>query len=122
MTFLAAVAAGRESADSLHTLLEGQVARGQVCFSRHGDLAVAWKSDRRWIDSHDDGTVLVVLDGRLHDQPAAVGLQAHLLVQRYRAVGAKVATGLLGDFVLIVLDREAGTLLVARDPLGVRPW
>lgn len=122
MTFLASVAAGRESADSLHALHDTRVASGQVCFSRHGDLAVAWTTDCSWIDSYDDGTVLVVLDGRLHDPPAAVGHQAELLRERYRAMGAEVAKGLLGDFVLIVLDRETGTLLVARDPIGVRPW
>lgn len=122
MTFLAAVAAGRESADRLHTVHEDRVASGGVCVSRHGDLAVAWTTDCPWIDSHDDGTVLVVLDGRLHDPPAAVGQQARLLVERYRASGAEVAAGLLGDFVFIVLDREVGALLVARDPVGVRPW
>ena len=35
---------------------------------------------------------------------------------------ADLAKGLLGDFVIIVLDRRTDTLLVARDPVGVRPW
>jgi asparagine synthase (glutamine-hydrolysing) len=122
MTFLASVAAGRESADSLHTLHERQVASGQVRFARHGDLAVVWTTGSSWIDTHDDGTVLVVLDGRLHEVSAGVGHQAELLLERYRATGSEVAKGLLGDFVFIVLDRETRTLLVARDPIGVRPW
>lgn len=122
MTFLASVAAGRESADSLHTLHQTQVASGQICFARHDNLAVAWTKGSSWIDAHDDGTVLVVLDGRLHEVSAGVGHQAELLLERYRATGSEVAKGLLGDFVFIVLDRKTGTLLVARDPIGVRPW
>ena len=48
-------------------------------------------------------------------------LPRHAL-ERYRAEAADLAKGLLGDFVIIVLDRRTDTLLVARDPVGVRPW
>jgi asparagine synthase (glutamine-hydrolysing) len=83
-------------------------------------MTVAWDAGNPWIDVHDDGDVLVVVDGRLHNLPD--GGPAELIHQRFRARGTELADGLLGDFVIVVLDRPAARLLVARDPLGVRPW
>lgn len=122
MTFVASVAAGAASAESLHARCAAGVATGDVWLTRHADLAVAWAATSPWIDSHDDGEVLVVVDGRLHDPPSPPVGQAEAVLRRYRAHGVDVARGLLGDFIVIVLDRRARLLLVARDPVGVRPW
>ncbi|MDQ3569701.1 MAG: asparagine synthase-related protein [Actinomycetota bacterium] len=122
MTFIAAVAAGIASAQSLQSACEARVANGEISLACHGEFVVAWSTDCQWIDVVDDGDVQVVLDGRLHNLSSPSTGQAELLLQRYRAQGVDVARGLLGDFVLIILDRVANTLLIARDPLGVRPW
>ncbi|MDQ3895970.1 MAG: asparagine synthase-related protein [Actinomycetota bacterium] len=95
---------------------------GEISLIRHEDLLVAWSARCPWIQFHDDGNVLVVLDGRLHNLSSSSADQAEGLLERYRARGTGVARELLGDFVLIVLDRAKKTLLVARDPVGVRPW
>lgn len=121
MTPALAVAAGTEAVDSLFRLCETSLAAGALCFTRHSDLAVAWPGSP-WIDTFDDGEVLVVLDGRLHNLVSCDASPAELLSRRYRSRRVDVARGLLGDFVAIVLDRRHRTLLVARDPVGVRPW
>jgi asparagine synthase (glutamine-hydrolysing) len=121
MTFTAAVAAGPESADSLAAWCERN-RDGTATLVRDRDLAVAWSATCRWIDTHDDGDVLVVLDGCIHRETGMVSGEARRLHARYLEVGADVARGVLGDFVLVVLDRGARKLLVSRDPLGVRPW
>ncbi|HEV2068234.1 MAG TPA: asparagine synthase-related protein [Acidimicrobiales bacterium] len=121
MTFLASVAAGAASADSLRARA-ARAATGEIALTRHADLVVAWAVKSPWVQTHDDGDVLVVLDGRLHNlSPGPMG-QAEAVLRRYRARGVNVARGLLGDFVVVVLDRKASALLVARDPVGVRPW
>ncbi len=92
---------------------------------------VAWDTACRWVQTHDDGDVLVVVDGMLHHVPGAtvpVGRvtreanAAELLAHRYLSLGPRFAEGVLGDFVAVVMDRRARGLLVARDPIGVRPW
>jgi asparagine synthase (glutamine-hydrolysing) len=122
MTSALSVAAGAASVEALETRWAREVASGRAVLTRHADLAVAWPATSRWIDSHDDGEVLVVLDGRLHSPLPAPAAPAQVLLHRYRRHGAVLAKGLLGDFILIILDRTAGALLVARDPVGVRPW
>lgn len=122
MTFTASVAAGIESSDSLARLCRRRAEDGEVSFAQHDDLLVAWSTNCRWIQTHDDGGQLVVLDGRLHNLSCPSGQQAKGLWERYRTQGTDVARDLLGDFVFIVLDRPRSSLLVARDPVGVRPW
>ena len=122
MTFTTSVAAGAESSGDLARLCETRLEDGQVSLARDGDLLVAWSTHCPWIQTHEEGDVLVVLDGRLHNLPCSTGNQAKGLWERYRTQGTQVARGLLGDFVFIVLDRLKKTLLVARDPVGVRPW
>jgi len=122
VTFVAAVAAGDRAVDGLRSQHAAQVASGHVALVRHGGHAVAWRTGSPWIASHDDGDVLVVVDGRIHNLWSAAAGPAQLLAARYRSSGAGVAAGLFGDFVVIVLDRTRGSLLVARDPVGVRPW
>lgn len=122
MRFTAAVASGQTAVESLRKSCASELLNGDVTFQEHGHLAVAWSSTCRWVDSSDDGEVLVVVDGRLHNLWSASAGPAELLVQRYRSDGVQVASGLLGDFVLVVLDRVARRLVVARDPVGVRPW
>lgn len=122
MTFTASLAAGDRAVTALRALHETQIARGRVSFITHGELAIAWSGDCRWIDSHDDGNLLVVIDGVLHHPPVARSRQAGVLAERYQEKGIDFATGLLGDFAIVVLDRKTATLSVSRDPLGVRPW
>ena len=122
MNFVVCVAAGAKSVDSLGSLCSTGTANGEVALLQHGQLAVAWATDCPWVTTVDDGDALVVLDGRLHNLSSPSPGQAEALLQRFRSQGPDVARDLLGDFVLVILDRRADTLVVARDPLGVRPW
>lgn len=123
MTFTAAVARGSQAIDAMAAALSRPLSRGQVTLIQHGGLAVAWSTSCRWLTVHDDGDVLVLVDGVLHTNPhESLLTPASLLARRYREVGDRVAVGMLGDFVVIILDRRSQSLLVARDPLGVRPW
>jgi asparagine synthase (glutamine-hydrolysing) len=88
----------------------------------HRDIVVAWSAGNPWVTSHDDGDVLVVLDGQLHEPRDDARDPVALVSARYREMGRDFARGLLGDFVIVVLDRRRAALIVARDPLGVRPW
>jgi asparagine synthase (glutamine-hydrolysing) len=76
----------------------------------------------RWVSSFDDGKVLVVLDGQLHNVPRVSQSSVEILHARFCEMGTRYAEGLLGDFVIIALDRTRDCLTVSRDPLGVRPW
>ena len=122
MTMLLAVAAGDHAADELERIARRQPHNSGVTVVRHGDFVVAYASTNRWVSAFDDGDVLIVLDGRIHQPRLAPDTAARELHTRYRASGDQLAAGLLGDFVLVVLDRTRNTLVVARDPLGVRPW
>ncbi|HUW16424.1 MAG TPA: asparagine synthase-related protein [Actinomycetes bacterium] len=121
MTITAVAVAGDRAVADLAAAWAVHVDRGNAVLVRHQATAVAWSTTCRWLETHDDGDLLVVLDGRLHDV-APPESQAEALASRYRSVGPKVAEGLTGDFVAIVLERSTRTLLVARDPVGARPW
>lgn len=121
MTFIAATATG-PAVDDLQRHVQAAHVGSQIHMEHHRDKAVAWNRNHPLVSSEDDGDVLVILDGQLHnlwgcDRPAA-----RLLHDRYRELGFDLARGLLGDFVIIVLDRTRDSLAVCRDPLGVRPW
>jgi asparagine synthase (glutamine-hydrolysing) len=116
------VAAGARSADSLEARCARHDRGAPPTVVRHRDLAAAFASRCPWITTHDDGEVLVIVDGRLHDAGVEPARHAELIARRYRDRDVDVARGLLGDFVLVVLDRPRDRLLVARDPVGVRPW
>lgn len=116
MTLRLAVAAGNAAVASL---AEAAARSAQsLCVARHEQQSVVWDPGDPWLDVHDEDGVLAIVDGRLH----AGARSARELPERYRRLGAGVAAGLLGDFVLVVLDRGSQSLLVARDPVGVRPW
>jgi asparagine synthase (glutamine-hydrolysing) len=88
----------------------------------HRELAVAWQDTDSFVSSHDDGDVLVVLDGTVHE-PYEQGVEAcRQLHQAYGRRPDELGTGLLGDYVVLVLDRTRSRLTVLRDPVGVRPW
>jgi asparagine synthetase B (glutamine-hydrolysing) len=114
-----AVAAGPVAAEHLAASAQ---ADPETAAQRHADMVVAWPGGSPWIDTDDDGNVLIVLDGRLHGRYATNSGAARHLRERYALRGDDVARGLLGDFVLVILDRARERLLVARDPVGVRPW
>jgi asparagine synthase (glutamine-hydrolysing) len=122
MSFVAAVGAGGAAADHLEDRCTRRSPGGTTTVVRHQDLAVAYAAGCPWVETHDDGDVLAMVDGRLHDVGAEREGQAELVGRRYRTRGLDVARGLLGDFVLVILDRPNDRLLVARDPVGVRPW
>lgn len=122
MTFIAAVAAGAEAVMELERALAERVKSHDVNWVSDESRAVAWRAHHPWVSSKDDGDTLVVLDGRLHNLSGQGAAQAELLLHRYSVLGADLARGLLGDFVVIVLDRKRSRILVCRDPLGVRPW
>ena len=117
MTFTLATGVGNRAPADLRRAVPTTAA-----FVTHEDLAVAWSPSNPWVTSHDDGVVLVVLDGRLHTLVADGVPPAALLAARYREVGERLCEHLLGDFVVAVLDRRARQVLVGRDPVGVRPW
>jgi len=107
----------------LRDMVAADVAAGVLGQVHAGSHLVVWDARSRWVQADDDGDVLVVLDGRVHAGLTAVGgTSASALRRRYRLVQSGVARGVLGDFVLVVLDRSRDRLLVARDPVGVRPW
>lgn len=116
-----AVASGEAAVEALRGACEDRVSAGTLGWRSSGGHAVAWDLGCPWIDVHDEGDVLVVLDGSVHDPPLPPSPSV-ALAARYRTEGTHVASGLLGEFVLAILDRTSGTLLVARDPVGVRPW
>ena len=82
----------------------------------------------------DDGTVVLVWDGRLDNREqlqqdlAATARtprdasDAELVLQSYLAWGEQCPTRLLGDFALAVWDARAGRLFCARDHMGARPF
>ncbi len=121
MTFTAAVASGA-AADRFDQLLSTTPPGRAATVVRHAGLAVAHVTGSPWVSVIDDGEVLAVVDGRIHGLPTFARDPARHALERYRADAADLAKGLLGDFVIIVLDRRTDTLLVARDPVGVRPW
>lgn len=121
MTFTAAVAAGA-AVDHLERLVRNAPPDSAIAFVRHGGLAVAHMSGSPWVRAQDDGEVVAVVDGRIHGLPPGSRDPARHALDLYRAKADGMASGLLGDFVIIILDRRTGTMLVARDPLGVRPW
>jgi asparagine synthase (glutamine-hydrolysing) len=122
MSFVVAAATGTEAVVDLQRLVDGQRSRGDVHLVVHEDVAVAWNTRHRWVSSCDDGDVLVVLDGQLHNLFSEERPSVALLLERYRSAGEELARGLLGDFVIVVLDRTRAALVVCRDPVGVRPW
>ncbi len=63
MTFIAAVAAGREAVDDLERHTASRVASGELIQVRHKGRSVAWTATHPWVSSYDDGVVLV--DSRL---------------------------------------------------------
>lgn len=118
MAFTMAVCSGPDAAAELELATRSP----GVVLRTHQDHAVAWADDCPWVSTRDDGEVLVVVDGRLHEPPTEGTTPAEVLHDRYRSVGEDLARGVLGDFVAVVLDRRRRTLLVSRDPVGVRPW
>ena len=119
MTFSIAIARGGDTVDALVAVRDK---RRDVSLLHHNELAVAWSATSPWVDTVDDGDVLAVVDGRLHAPPTPRAGAASTIHERYRKSGRLFAGDLLGDFVAVVLDRERNELLVARDPVGVRPW
>lgn len=94
---------------------------GGVEARRHGHAVIVWSTSSPWVDVHDDGDTLVVVDGTLHGG-APPGRPAAAMARLYRTHGRAFCAGVLGDYVVAVLDRPSPSLLVARDPVGVRPW
>jgi asparagine synthase (glutamine-hydrolysing) len=88
---------------------------------QHG-IAVSWSTDVPWVTATDEADeIVVVVDGRIH-HPDVGADPAEWARERYLSRGDGLARGMLGDVVVVVLDRVRGRVLVARDPLGVRPW
>lgn len=121
MTAALALSCGPSAAADLERMAHGARTPGRMTVSHEGH-AVAWSGSSPWVSSCDDGAVLVVVDGRLHDPAPGQRTAAELLLERYLAMGAELARGVLGDFVAVVLDRPRRSLVVCRDPLGARPW
>ncbi|HEY8532056.1 MAG TPA: hypothetical protein VIL08_07390, partial [Limnochorda sp.] len=83
--------------------------------------------------TNEDGTVIAVVDGEIYNFRA---LQAHLqarghrlrsrgtaevVVHLWEEQGPAMLSMLDGMFALALYDRPAGRLLLARDPLGIKP-
>lgn len=119
-----AAASGRISSEALRQLHRtGQASsHAAIRVVDHLDVSVIWRSDSTHTTWNDDGNVLVVLDGYVHNLASPTQTQVELLSQRYQMHGRELARGLHGDFVIVILDRTSDGLVVARDPLGVRPW
>lgn len=122
MTLLLATASGRSAVASVVSLVDRHVRRGVLETARHADQLVVWDATSRWVHAYDDGEVVAVVDGFLYGDEVAPGNPAEQVVALYRRLGARLCVDLLGDFVLVVLDRRSATVHVGRDPVGVRPW
>ena len=76
------------------------------------------------------GRYVLVLDGQIYNAPelrAELGIgfrtqaDAELIVEALAVWGRSALARMNGEWALALLDREAATLLLARDPLGVKP-
>jgi asparagine synthase (glutamine-hydrolysing) len=90
---------------------------------------------RHWDPPPDDASIpaasgeLVALDGRLDDREQLARLlgigpersDQALVLAGYRRFGDDLVSHLNGDFSLVVMDPHAGRVLLARDPVGLRP-
>jgi len=122
MTTDVAVAIGERAVADLAKHIDVQGNDGRAALAQAVGVAVGWRADSPWVQVSDDGHVLVVLDGSLHNASVPPSGQAEFLLKRYRERDVELARDLLGDFVIVVLDRLKQRLVVARDPVGVRPW
>jgi len=99
---------------------------GAVEVWAHGDAA-----GRRLVSTAQDGSVGVVLYGRLHyreDLTGAIGASAAdvdddaaLVLASYRKFGIEGVERLEGDFALAVIDPGEGQVVASRDPMGGYP-
>jgi asparagine synthase (glutamine-hydrolysing) len=78
----------------------------------------------------EDSSLVVVLDGVLHDRdvlrralgaPSDSGSDAELVLGAYRRFGPRMLDRLRGVFALLVWDAERRALLCARDQMGLHP-
>src|SRR5688500_17161450 len=99
MTFIAALASGPGAAADLRLSIQRSMTTARVTWAAYNDHAVVWLNDHPWVSSHDDGEVLVVLDGQLHNLLERGRSAAALLHGRYQELGDDLGRGLLGDFV-----------------------
>jgi asparagine synthase (glutamine-hydrolysing) len=83
--------------------------------------------------ANEDGSVVVVYNGEIYNYPALRELvlarghrltthcDTEILPHLYEDEGIEFAARLNGIFAFALLDRSSGTLLVGRDPLGIKP-
>jgi asparagine synthase (glutamine-hydrolysing) len=80
--------------------------------------------------SSSDGTLTLVLDGRVDNRSELIGVlnlepdaaDAAIVLQAYAAWGARAPARILGDFAFAIWDSRRRELFCARDPMGVRPF
>ena len=82
---------------------------------------------------HEESGCALVFDGRLDNRVElerqlrpdagvrALASDARLVLAAYLAWGIEAPKALLGDFALAVWDPRLGGLVLARDPMGIRP-
>jgi len=76
----------------------------------------------------EDDALAVWVYGAVYPEHSACGQawdesgSAAYVAERYRALGARAVEQLNGEFNLVVWEKAAGTLLVANDRFGLRPW
>lgn len=74
------------------------------------------------------GELAIVFDGRIDnrdDLSARLGVlhgDAAIALAAYRRWGSETAREIIGDFAMVVWDRERRSLYCARDPLGIEPF
>src|SRR5262249_27525923 len=80
-----------------------------------------------------DGTLVVAFDGRIYNYRQLRGRlesrgyvfrtrsDTEVLLQLYAQKGAAMVQDLRGMFALAIWDARRGTLLLARDPYGIKP-
>ncbi|ALA58866.1 asparagine synthetase B family protein [Nitrospira moscoviensis] len=69
------------------------------------------------LDNREELRALLADEGALPPESS----DAACVAAAYRAFGTEFPARLVGDFALVLFDRRARTLLLARDPLGIRP-
>ncbi len=83
-----------------------------------GWATIAWRSTSKWIHVAADDERWVLVDGSIHRTGAASDDATWVSSVCGRRAWLE---SIKGDFVLIVADRRAETITIARDPIGARP-
>jgi len=119
-------ASRRDALDRILATLSDNQRRGRIW--RVGE-ALLGATSRCQAFVEQQGLAAVLLDGTIHNEPdlrRRLGLPDHLavtavLAQAYARWGLDAFDRMVGDFACVIWDKHAHRLVMARDPMGLRP-